>query len=226
MSVNEEKNFNCIEIEPAGVATKSVIWLHGLGADGSDFVPIIPELHLPSTLNIRFVFPHAPVMPVTVNNGYHMRAWYDIFSVSLDSKIDTVGMTKSIAYVEKLITRENERGIKTNNIMLAGFSQGAVIALLTALRYSETLGGVIALSGYLPLPHETLQTINDANRHLPIFIAHGQSDPIVSYALGKAAYVALHDAGFPVSWHSYPMPHSVCPTEIQDLSKWMGQIWR
>lgn len=218
-----EKKLTCIEIDPSRAATKSIIWLHGLGADGRDFVPFVPELKLPPTLNVRFVFPNAPIMPVTINNGYEMRAWYDISSLTLHGQIDKTGINQSVTLIENLIASEVARGIATQDIILAGFSQGAVIALTTGLRYSKPLAGIIALSGYLPLPDEIL---NNANQHIPIFIAHGTEDAIVPYALGKAAYVALKERGYPVAWHSYAMPHSVCAEEVVDISRWIQMIWR
>ena len=175
-------------------------------------------------MGVRFVFPHAPVMPVTINNGYEMRAWFDIVSLTLDGQIDTLGIAKSIGMVEKLIEREVAQGVSTNNIVLAGFSQGALIALATGLSYLEPLAGIIALSGYLPL--ETFTNASEANKNTPIFIAHGTEDPIVPYALGKATYVALQQANYPTEWHSYRMPHSVCEDEINDISKWMLKIFR
>lgn len=221
MATNDKEILSSIEIETGTPAKKSVIWLHGLGADGSDFVPIVPELHLPKDLNVRFIFPHAPIMPITINNGYEMRAWYDILSLSINTHVDITGITKSMSLVEQLINKEVERGIATSDIILAGFSQGAAIALTTGLCYSKPLAGILALSGYLPLPNETLEKANGVNRQTPLFIAHGTEDPIVPYALGKATYVALQQAGYKASWHSYQMPHSVCAAEIQDMSQWL-----
>jgi phospholipase/carboxylesterase len=209
-----------IEIQPEGQAERSVIWLHGLGADGSDFVPIVQELQLPKQLGIRFIFPHAPVIPITINNGYAMRAWYNILSINLERIIDHLGIQQSISQVNALIQQEIERGIKLNNILLAGFSQGAVVALATALTHAKPLAGVIALSGYLSSPN-----ILGQNKQLPIFLAHGTEDPVVPYALGEAAHAALSEAGYPIDWHSYPMAHSVCPQEIQDLRKWIEGVW-
>lgn len=209
-----------IEINPKTPAKRCVIWLHGLGADGSDFVPIVPELRLPEALAIRFVFPHAPVMPITINQGYEMPAWYDISSVAIDGKIDKDGMMKSVATIEKYIAKEISQGISRENIILAGFSQGAVIALLTALHGLTPVAGVIALSGYLPLAKEAIQTLNQGAK-FPIFIAHGMEDSIVPYALGKAAYLTLNELNYPVSWHSYPIAHTVSLDEIHDLSMWI-----
>jgi phospholipase/carboxylesterase len=224
MTIKNQKTLSCIEIDQKMASTHSIIWLHGLGADGGDFVPIVPALQLPDNLGIRFVFPHAPVMPVTVNNGYQMRAWYDIYGMNIDHRIDKTGMTQSIGLVEQLIENEVARGIPTNRIILAGFSQGAVIALLTGLRYAKPLAGILALSGYLPFADELLQQASNANRQVPIFIAHGNQDFIVPFALGEAAYLTLQQAGYPVEWHSYPIQHSVSENEIRDISHWLQQI--
>jgi phospholipase/carboxylesterase len=210
----------CIEID-APSPKSSVIWLHGLGADGSDFVPIVPELHLPESLGMRFVFPHAPVMPITMNQGYQMPAWFDIFELSVQSRIDEEGIGRSVGMVTQIIQQEVERGIPANRIILAGFSQGSVIALASALNYPLRLGGVIALSGYLPIADQLLQKANPINKDVPIFIAHGTEDNVLPYALGKATYVALQQAGYPVSWYSYPMAHSVCAKEVADISDWL-----
>lgn len=213
-----------ITITPNKNAALVVIWLHGLGADGHDFVPIVPELQLPPSLPVRFIFPHAPIMPVTVNGGYAMRAWYDIYGVSIDTKIDAAGITNSVRQLEQYIAHEIEQGIPTANIVLAGFSQGAVIALTTGLGYTQTLGGIIALSGYLPLADHVLQHANPANMSTPIFLAHGTQDTIVPFKLGEMTREHLEKAGYKVSWHDYPMPHSVCNEEIRDISQWLQSI--
>lgn len=210
-----------IEINPEVIAKYSIIWLHGLGADGSDFVPIIPELNIPSSLAIRFIFPHAPVMPVTINQGYEMRAWYDIYGVTIAAKIDADGIAKSVAAVNQLIQREVGRGIAAENIILAGFSQGAVIALTAGLTHINKLRGIIALSGYLPLADQVLSNLNTTT---PIFIAHGTEDSVVPYVMGTATYVALKQAGLPVDWRSYPMAHSVCGEELRDISLWIQKV--
>lgn len=222
--ISQENVLPTIEIESASSAQRSIILLHGLGADGSDFVPLVSELHLPISLCVRFIFPHAPHMPVTINNGYEMRAWFDIDNLSPAAKIDEKGIAASVTMLEELVKREESRGIETNNIILAGFSQGAVIALTTGLRYPKPLAGLLVLSSYLPLADKVLQNASSVNRQIPIFIAHGTEDPIVPYALGKASYVTLKQAGYPVSWHSYPMPHSICASEINDISQWMQGI--
>src|SRR3990167_10276545 len=210
-----------IEIEPAVPAQHTIIWLHGLGADGNDFVPIVSELQLPPHHTIRFIFPHAPIMPVTLNNGYEMRAWYDIYSLNNNHRVDKKGIAQSVAAVTELIEAEITRGIPSKNILLAGFSQGAAIAITTGIRYPQTLAGIIALSGYLPLAEATLEQASHANRHIPIFIAHGTEDSVVPYFAGKAAETLLQQAGYAISWHSYPMPHSVCAEEIRDLAEWI-----
>lgn len=213
-----------IEIEQNKPIHSSIIWLHGLGADGSDFVPIVPELHLPSSLGIRFIFPNAPVMPVTINQGYEMPAWFDIYGTNLNSKIDFPGIQQSVAQINQLIAKEVQRGIAPEHILLGGFSQGATIALMTGLFHSTPLGGIIALSGYLPSDENTFQKTSHVNRNLPIFLAHGTEDAIVPYALGKATYAALKNADYAVSWHSYPIPHSVSTEEIHAISQWMQKI--
>lgn len=221
MTLKKENILPCIEIASSRPAKYSLIWLHGLGADGNDFVPVAPELNLPSHSDIRFIFPHAPVIPITINHGYEMRAWYDIYALELNTKTDTDGIARSVASIEQLIEREVERGVKTNHIFLAGFSQGAAIALTTGIGYNKPLAGVIALSGYLPQAKETLSKANPANQHMPVFIAHGTLDPIVPLGLGLTANTLLTQAGYKVDWHSYLMPHSVCNEEIKDISQWL-----
>lgn len=213
-----------IEIEPAATATASVIWLHGLGADGSDFASIAPELKLPSSLNMRFIFPHAPVMPITINNGYEMRAWFDIHGLTVGSKVDTSGIAASTIAIHALIEREIKRGIATNQIILAGFSQGAVMALITGLTYPKPLAGIIALSGFLPSAQEVLQKASTANQRIPIFMAHGKEDNIVPYAFGSESHAVLQQANYSVSWHEYTMSHTVCRQEVDDISHWLQTL--
>jgi phospholipase/carboxylesterase len=210
-----------VETETATQPTHSVIWLHGLGADGNDFAPIVPELVSPAWPALRFVFPHAPVRPVTVNGGMPMRAWYDIAGVDLVSRQDETGIRASIASVEALIARENERGVPTANILLAGFSQGGAIALAAGLRHTDKLGGIIALSTYLPLQEAFATERSAANTHTPVFWGHGTGDPIVPLTRGVASRDLLQSLGYTVSWHTYPMPHSVCAEEVDDLRSWM-----
>jgi phospholipase/carboxylesterase len=212
-----------IELETAPDPTASVIWLHGLGADGNDFVPIVPELKLPATLALRFLFPHAPVRKVTINNGVAMRAWYDIAAADLNSRADVAGVRQSQAEVEALIAREKTRGIAASRIVLAGFSQGGVIALHTAIRHQERLAGVIALSTYLVLADRLVDEAAAANRDLPIFMAHGTADPVVRFEWGDTSRRALVANGYRVDWHTYRMEHSVCMEEIEAIGTWLVQ---
>ena len=209
-----------IEIETAPKPTASVIWMHGLGADGNDFVPIVPELGL-RKLAARFVFPHAPLQPVTINGGYVMRAWYDIGYQDLALKEDERGVRESQHAVEELIAREVARGIRAERVVLAGFSQGGAIALQCGLRYSKRLAGIIALSTYLPLPHTVDKERSLANREIPLFMAHGIEDPIVPLKLAQASCSRLLTLGYPVEWHEYQMPHSVCAEEIEMVGRWL-----
>ena len=216
-----------IEIETAPAPTASIIWLHGLGADGNDFAPIVPELNLRGAPAIRFIFPHAPLRPVTINNGQVMRAWYDISFDDLAGnarRADERGVRESQAQIGQLIDRERERGITDSNIVLAGFSQGGAIALHTGLRHPHPLAGIMALSTYLPLAGSLAQEATPANANISIFMAHGTQDPVVPYAMGKAAHAHLQQAGYPVQWHEYPMPHSVCHEEIRDIGTWLCRV--
>lgn len=225
MSVETDSTLSCIEINPRDETKHTVIWLHGLGADGSDFVPIVNELRLPNSMGMRFVFPSAPIIPITINNGYEMRAWYDISSGSLQGNVDKAGIHRSIKSIHQLIKNEILNGVKSTNIVLAGFSQGGAMALTVGLGFPEKLGGIIALSAYLPLMGEVLQAAAAANEHTPIFIGHGMEDVLVPYALGKSVSVALKQAGYSVSWHSYPVEHSVCGDEILDVGQWLQGLW-
>lgn len=215
-----------IDVHPDETAEKCIIWLHGLGADGSDFAQIVPELNIPSRLKIKFVFPHAPIMPVTINNGYEMRAWFDIHHPDVSTKIDFAGIDQSVKAINTLIAHEQENGISPENIILAGFSQGAVIALVTGILHPQPLGGVIALSGLLPHAADVIKLAPNKNHSLPIFIAHGTQDQIVPFSFGEFAYKEIAKAGYPVEWHSYPMAHSVCKEEISDISHWIQKIWK
>jgi phospholipase/carboxylesterase len=201
----------------------AVLWLHGLGADGNDFVPIVPELLRPDWPALRFVFPHAPVRPVTINGGMPMRAWYDIRDMDLSNRADAEGVEQSVAQVEALIAREAGRGIPASRVLLAGFSQGGAITLAAGVRRREPLAGLIALSTYLPLGQATVQAMDPAARAQPVFMAHGMHDPVVPYTGGKRSRDALRDAGFDVEWNAYPMAHQVCAEEIAALSSWMGR---
>jgi phospholipase/carboxylesterase len=211
-----------IELETAPYPQASVIWLHGLGADGNDFVPIVPELRLEG-MAVRFVFPHAPMQPVTINGGMVMRAWYDIRDAEIRSE-DAAGVEASQRLVEGLIAREKTRGIPASRIVLAGFSQGGAIALQTGLRHPERLAGVMALSCYLPLAENLASEASPANRSVPLFMGHGFSDPIVPHARATESRRQLEALGYPVEWHDYPMPHSVCAEEVNDMGTWLGRV--
>ena len=218
-----------IELETGPSLTGSVIWLHGLGADGHDFEPIVPELRLPETLGLRFIFPHAPVRPVTVNGGMEMRAWYDIASFDRNGPSDEAGIRDSSAILERLVAREQERGIQSDKIVVAGFSQGGAIAVHTALRSRAKLAGLMALSTYLPLPNallgEVIENTEVGHLDMPIFMAHGSFDPILPVQLGQKSYDTLVGAGFSVEWHEYPMEHAVCAEEIQDIRAWLLSVY-
>ncbi len=212
-----------IEVETGESPQFSVIWLHGLGADGSDFVPVVPELGLAGSPAVRFVFPHAPMMPVTCNGGYMMRAWYDIVSLDANSRrIDEAGIVQSREAVRRLIDREIERGIPCAQIFLAGFSQGGALAYTSALTHPERLAGLIALSAYLPSPRLLFAEASVANRDIPVFAAHGSQDDVVYPGLGAAARDLLREHGYQLSWHEYPMPHSVCLEEIAAIGQWLN----
>ncbi len=212
-----------LEIETAPHPRSSVIWLHGLGADGHDFEPIVHELDL-SPAAVRFVFPHAPMMPVTINNGMVMRAWYDIVAGDLGRHEDEAGVRASQAELEGLVARERERGIPARRILLAGFSQGGAIALQTGLRHPDRLAGIMALSTYLPIAGKVAAEAHAANRDVPIFMAHGELDPIVPIARARESRALLESLGYPVEWHEYRMPHSVCGEEIAHLGAWLRRI--
>ncbi len=211
-----------VEIETAPNPKHAVIWLHGLGADGHDFEPIVPELVDRSWPALRFVFPHAPVRPVTVNGGMPMRAWYDIAGMQIAQKQDEAGIRASIAHLDELIAREGVRGVASENIVLAGFSQGGAIVLAGGLRHAAKLGGIVALSTYLPLAEKTAAEASATNRAIAIFQAHGSVDPVVPQALGAMSRDHLQGLGYAVQWHSYPMAHQVCAQEIADLRQWLG----
>ena len=215
-----------VENETAAHPTYSVIWLHGLGADGNDFAPIVPQLVAPQWPALRFVFPHAPVRPVTVNGGMPMRAWYDIYGFDLVARQDETGIRQSIAQVEALIAREQERGVPSERILLAGFSQGGAIALAAGLRHRQKLAGIIALSTYLPMADTLAGERSAANDAVPIFWGHGTLDPVVILQRGLDSRAVLEALGYKVAWHTYPMPHSVCPEEIVDLRRWIGERLR
>jgi phospholipase/carboxylesterase len=216
-----------IEIESGKNPTASIVWMHGLGADGNDFVPIVNELDLEGARAIRFVFPHAPMQPVSINNGYVMRAWYDVTYGDLEGKskrADEKGLRASQAAVNLLVEREIERGTPAARIVLAGFSQGGAMALQAGLRYPQRLAGLMVLSSYLPLAEQTVQEAAAANAGTPIFMAHGTQDPVVPYAMGAESQAKLQQLGYPVEWHEYAMPHSVCLEEIHDIAAWLRRI--
>lgn len=210
-----------LEVETGKNPTASIIVLHGLGADGRDFVPVAEELDLAAVGPVRFVFPHAPTMPVTVNGGYVMRAWYDILGTDLAKREDEAGLRRSQAEVEALIAHERSRGIEASRIVLAGFSQGCAMTLMTGLRCAERLAGLVGLSGYLPLAGKLAAERTSVNSDVPIFLAHGRSDPVVPIARATASRDALIALGHPVEWHEYAMGHSVCAEEIADLQRWL-----
>ena len=211
-----------IEHETAASPRYSVIWLHGLGADGHDFAPIVPELVAVDWPALRFVFPHAPVRPVTVNGGMPMRAWYDIVGFDLLAQQDEAGIRASIAATEALIARENARGVPDERVFLAGFSQGGAIALAAGLRHASRLAGIVALSTYLPIADTLAAERSAANAAVPIFQAHGSFDPVVVPPRSSASRDLLQGLGYRVDWHSYPMAHAVCAEEIADLRRWLG----
>lgn len=213
-----------VEIETGKNPAAAVIWLHGLGADGHDFEPIVPQLVQPGERALRFVFPHAPVRPVTLNGGYAMRAWYDIAALDRRTQEDEAGIRASQATIEALIRRENARGVASERIVLAGFSQGGAMALFAGTRYRERLAGIMGLSCYLVLAARLLPERDAANQGTSIFLAHGLQDPVVSPLLGEEAKRQLEAAGYAVQWHAYSMPHSVCPQEVADIAAWLRRV--
>ena len=213
---------DAIEIETGANPAASIIWLHGLGADGNDFAPIVPELDLPKTA-IRFVFPHAPVQPVTINAGMRMRAWYDITDGAIRRE-DERGVRASQALIETLIGREKERGTKAERLVLAGFSQGGAIALQTGLRHAERIAGIMALSTYVPIAEHLRAEASAANRKAPIFMAHGSFDPVIPLARAQESRKLLQSLGYALEWREYSMPHSVCPEELADIGAWLKKI--
>jgi len=221
MPYTTQQSAEDVVLDPPTAPDAAVIWLHGLGADGFDFVPLVEELRLPPTMAVRFIFPHARPRPVTINNGFVMRAWYDITSLGPDRVEDEAGIRQSAEVVRGYIEKENARGIASERIVIAGFSQGGAIAFQAALRYPQRLGGVMALSTYLPLRETLTKEATPANRDVPILICHGVRDPMVPAALGTASRDLLQSLGYPVEWKTYPMEHSVCMEEVLDISKWL-----
>jgi phospholipase/carboxylesterase len=221
MTHRKQESADAVVLAPATPASACVIWLHGLGADGHDFVPIVPELKLPPSPGVRFVFPHAPVRPVTLNMGMPMRAWYDIKTLTAEGRADEAGLRESVTRVTSLIAAERALGIAPERIVIAGFSQGAAVALHAALRHPEPLAGVLALSCYLPLQATLAAELSEANRPTPILMCHGVHDPVLPLALGLMARDWLRAAGYQVDWKEYPMQHQVCLPEIQDIGAWL-----
>jgi phospholipase/carboxylesterase len=212
----------CVEIETAPKPRYAVIWLHGLGADGHDFEPIVPELVDRAWPALRFVFPHAPVRPITINGGMAMRAWYDISGQEIAQRQDEVGIRASIGLLGELIEHEVARGVPSENILLAGFSQGGAIVLCGGVRYPQKLGGIIALSTYLPIAEKTGAEASAANRDIPIFMAHGMYDPVIPMPLATMSRDHLRQDGYTIAWHDYPMAHQICAEEIAELKRWIG----
>lgn len=224
MNYTRQESDTAVLLTPAAAPTASVIWLHGLGADGHDFVPIVPELRLPTSLAVRFIFPHALHRPVTLNNGYVMRAWYDIKGLALQSEQDATGIHESARRIDALIQTEMDAGIAAKQVVIAGFSQGGAIALQTALRYPQRLAGVLALSTYLPLADTLVAEASSANRDLPILMCHGRQDAVVPYAMGEKSRDVMLSLGYQVDFRSYDMTHSLCPAEVNDLSAWLARL--
>lgn len=210
-----------IQLDPTGETTHTVIWLHGLGADGNDFAPIVPQLDFPQKTSTRFIFPHAPSQPVTINGGYVMPAWYDILEMKIDREVDVAQLRISVERIREFVQREQDQGIASEKILLAGFSQGAAVAYEVALSHPQPLAGLMVLSGYLAAG-DTLAR-NPANRDLSVLIQHGTDDPIVPEILAQQALKQLQTWGYPTSYQSYPMQHSVCPPQIGDISRWLGE---
>jgi phospholipase/carboxylesterase len=223
MTYTSSATENEVTLTPNEPPVASVIWLHGLGADGFDFAPIVEELHLPRHLAIRFIFPHAKHRPVTLNNGYVMRAWYDLYGLNATSREDDAGLRESEAVVQQYIAKEVAAGIATDRIVIAGFSQGGALALHAGLRYAQPLAGIMALSTYLPLRDRISTEASTANRSTPILMCHGVRDGVVPLAMGSISRDLLLAQGFAVEWHTYPMEHSVCMEEVSRISAWLQQ---
>ncbi len=216
---------DCIEVNPSGDPAATVIWLHGLGADGHDFEAIVPELHLPDSLPVRYIFPHAPMRAVTINGGLVMRAWFDIFDVNLEAdSIDHDQFLESTGMLTALIEKELQSGMASDRIVLAGFSQGGAVVLHAGLHYEKKLAGILAMSMHLPTVTQSAAEFSSANRQVPIMMAHGQSDPVIPLPKAVETRQALGDLGFAVDWHEYPMPHAVCAEEIEDIRTWILKV--
>lgn len=221
-SIPMAQAFDGVETTTGDNPTWTVIWLHGLGADAHDFEPVVPHFAQAGWPAIRFVFPNAPVRAVTINNGVRMRAWYDILGLEIAQRQDIDGVLESVATVDALIAREAARGIPSERVILAGFSQGGAVVLAAGVRHAQPLGGIVALSTYLPMAERTGADRSEANRGVPIFMGHGTQDPVVGVALGQMSREYLVNLGYHVDWFDYPMPHSVSPKEIMDLREWLG----
>lgn len=221
MPYSTQESAEAVVLNPQAPPTAAVIWLHGLGADGFDFVPIVEELRLPASLPVRFIFPHATPRPVTINNGFVMRAWYDIKGFGPDRAEDDAGIRESEGVVKQYIGQQIAQGIPANKIVVAGFSQGGAIALQTGVRYPERLAGVMALSTYLPLRASVAGEASAANRDIPILMCHGTRDPVVILQMGEGSRDVLQGLGYRIDWRTYPMEHSVCMEEVLDISKWL-----
>lgn len=224
MTATQNDPLDTIEIERGDDPTHTILWMHGLGADGNDFVPIIDELALPSDVSVRFIFPHAPMRAVTINQGFVMRAWYDVFDLSFNRTEDEDGLRDSQRAIEFLLERERKRGIIPGRIVLAGFSQGGAMALQAGLRYPEKLAGIMALSCYLPMRQTLVTESHRANSGTSIFMAHGNLDSIVPMSLATISKQQLLESGYAVEWHAYPMAHSVCGEEMADISAWLRRV--
>ncbi|MCP5017370.1 MAG: carboxylesterase [Ketobacter sp.] len=218
------KSEDAVTVEPPETADASVIWLHGLGADGHDFEAIVPHLGDQVRRHVRFIFPHAPEIPVTINNGYVMRAWYDVLNMDIARRADANGVRASEQILTGYIEAEQARGIASNRIIVAGFSQGGALALHTGLRYTLPLAGILALSCYLPLAETTADEAHAANASVPLFMAHGNHDPIIPIAAGEQARDLVESLGYAVEWHSYPVEHAVCLEEIEDVASWLSRL--
>lgn len=221
MLYSTQESADAVVLTPTSSPNAAVIWLHGLGADGHDFVPIVPELRLPAPLAARFIFPHAAPRPVTINNGYVMRAWYDIKGFGPDRAEDDAGLRESEGVVKQYIEQQIAQGIPASRIVIAGFSQGGAIALQTGLRYEQRLAGIMALSTYLPLRASVAKEASAANRDVPILMCHGTYDPVVAPQMGEASRDLLQGLGYRIDWRSYPMEHSVCMEEVVEISRWL-----
>jgi phospholipase/carboxylesterase len=213
-----------LEIETAPDPDAAVVWMHGLGADGHDFEPIVPELRLPATARVRFVFPHAPLRPVTINQGHVMRAWYDVRALAGVRREDEAGVRQSARQIEALLARERQRGIAPRRIVIAGFSQGGAMALHVGLRYPDRVAGILALSCYLPLAGALDAELSPANRDVPIFWAHGLHDPMIPLAMAEQGREQVAARGYQIEWHQYPIPHSVSAEEIADVARWLERV--